>query len=103
MTNDILMLKGFFFRFRFDSAKHMWPEDIAAIQSHVNNLNEEWFVANSTPFFYHEVIDRDDEAIKAEDYFHLGMVTEFRYSQKIAWGTNGSWYQLENLFVEGWI
>ena len=80
----------------------MWPEDIAAIQSRVHNLNEEWFAANSTPFFYHEVIDRDDEAIKAEDYFHLGMVTEFRYSQKIAWGTNGSWYQLENLFVEGW-
>ena len=25
-----------------------------------------------------------------------------RYSQKIAWGTNGSWYQLENLFVPGW-
>lgn len=44
--------------YRVDAAKHMWPEDLKAILSRVNNLNQEHgFAPNSRPFVYQEVID----------------------------------------------
>ena len=66
--------------FRVDAAKHMWPEDIAGIQDRLNSLpTKHGFKAGSKPFFYHEVIDRDDGAVIVDEYFDLGWVTEFRY------------------------
>ncbi|KAL5012334.1 hypothetical protein ScPMuIL_010885 [Solemya velum] len=63
--------------FRVDAAKHMHPNDIAAIQGKLKSVD------GGTPFFYHEVIDQNDGAIKTTEYTRLGYVTEFRYCQKL--------------------
>ncbi|XP_041359720.1 alpha-amylase-like [Gigantopelta aegis] len=68
--------------FRIDAAKHMWPGDIRAIQDKTKNLPE-----GGKTFFYHEVIDQNDGAVKVNEYIPLGYVSEFRFCQKIAWGT----------------
>jgi len=89
--------------FRVDAAKHMWPADIQAIQSKLNNLStKSGFPKDSKPFFYHEVIDRNDGAVKVDEYFDLGWVTEFRYSQKIGWAANGDWGMFGGLYDPGW-
>ena len=41
--------------FRVDAAKHMWPEDLEAIQSRLHDLNTNWFPAGSKAFFGMEV------------------------------------------------
>eukprot|EP00095_Tigriopus_kingsejongensis_P000508 maker-scaffold367_size194084-snap-gene-0.49 protein:Tk00508 transcript:maker-scaffold367_size194084-snap-gene-0.49-mRNA-1 annotation:"hypothetical protein DAPPUDRAFT_64687" len=89
--------------FRVDAAKHMWPEDIAAIQALLNPLNtKHGFKQGSLPFFVHEVIDRDDGVVRVQEYYDLGLVTEFRYSQKIAWATTGDWGQYGGMYDPGW-
>ncbi len=45
------------------------------------DLFQHGFKAGSRPFFYHEVIDRNDGAVLVSEYFDLGWVTEFRYSK----------------------
>ena len=60
------------------------------------------FTKDSKPFFYHEVIDRNDGAVLVSEYFHLGWVTEFRYSQKIGWAANGDWGMFGGLYDPGW-
>ncbi|KAK3600013.1 hypothetical protein CHS0354_012680 [Potamilus streckersoni] len=82
--------------FRIDAAKHMWPKDITAIQNKVKDLPE-----GGRPFFYHEVIDQNDGAIKTTEYTALGYVTEFRYCQKIAWGIR-NFGDLNNVVDYGW-
>ncbi|CAG0902207.1 unnamed protein product [Darwinula stevensoni] len=77
--------------FRVDAAKHMWPADLEAIQGGLSK----------PAFFYHEVIDRNDGAVKVDEYFHLGRVTEFRYCSKIATGIR-DFSQLGNLIDLGW-
>ncbi|XP_055893860.1 alpha-amylase-like [Biomphalaria glabrata] len=69
--------------FRVDAAKHMWPKDLEGILAKTHDLPE-----GGRPFFYHEVIDRNDGAIKVNEYFHLGYVTEFRYMQKVREGAS---------------
>jgi len=89
--------------FRVDAAKHMWPEDIAGIQSKLHSLStKHGFPKESSPFFYHEVIDRNDGAVLVDEYFDLGWVTEFRYSQKIGWAANGDWGMFGGLYDPGW-
>eukprot|EP00094_Tigriopus_californicus_P008880 TCALIF_08561-PA protein Name:"Similar to Amy4N Alpha-amylase 4N (Drosophila ananassae)" AED:0.15 eAED:0.16 QI:12/0.75/0.55/1/1/0.88/9/0/728 len=89
--------------FRVDAAKHMWAEDIAAIQALLKPLNvEQGFKAGSQPFFMHEVIDRDDGVVRVQEYYDLGIVTEFRYSQKMAWASTGDWGQFGGLYDPGW-
>lgn len=61
--------------FRIDAAKHMEPWDLAGIYRRVNHPNM---------FLYHEVIDNGGEAIRAQEYTHLGSVTEFKYSGAIS-------------------
>ncbi|RXG54804.1 Alpha-amylase [Armadillidium vulgare] len=59
--------------FRVDAAKHMWPDDIQAIQDLTNDLNvDQGFPAGTRPFFYHEVIDRNDGAVTVQQYYGLG-------------------------------
>jgi alpha-amylase len=41
--------------FRIDAAKHMWPGDIHATVTRLNNLNTQWFPANTKPYIYQEV------------------------------------------------
>lgn len=50
--------------FRIDAAKHMWPKDLQAIYSALNNLSEYTFPIDSKPFIYQEVIDLGNEAVK---------------------------------------
>ncbi|TST47702.1 Pancreatic alpha-amylase [Bagarius yarrelli] len=69
--------------FRVDACKHMWPGDLKAVFSKLNDLNTRWFPAGSRPFIYQEVIDLGGEAIKASEYFSLGRVTEFKYGAKL--------------------
>ncbi|KAL7644676.1 UNVERIFIED_CONTAM: hypothetical protein RMT77_004217 [Armadillidium vulgare] len=88
--------------FRVDAAKHMWPDDIQAIQDLTNDLNvDQGFPAGTRPFFYHEVIDRNDGAVTVQQYYGLGRITEFRYSQKIAWGIQ-DFTQLYGVYDPGW-
>lgn len=70
--------------FRVDACKHMWPGDMEAMYARVNNLNTRWFPANTRPFMFNEVIDLGGEAIGAEEYTHLGRITEFKYCNHIA-------------------
>ncbi|KAH9519300.1 Alpha-amylase A type-1/2 [Bulinus truncatus] len=83
--------------FRVDAAKHMWPKDLEAILTKTHDLPE-----GGRPFFYHEVIDRNDGAIKVNEYFHLGYVTEFRYMQKIREGATGDLGRLGAVYDPGW-
>ncbi|KAH9519303.1 Alpha-amylase A type-1/2 [Bulinus truncatus] len=83
--------------FRVDAAKHMWPKDLEAILTKTHDLPE-----GGRPFFYHEVIDRNDGAIKVNEYFHLGYVTEFRYSQKVKEGASGDLGRLGAVYDPGW-
>lgn len=87
--------------FRLDASKHMWPNDLGAIIHATKDLNSKWFKAGARAFFMHEVIDRNDGAVKTQDYENLGIVTEFRYSQKLAWGT-GNFGQLNGVVDYGW-
>ncbi|KZS14665.1 Alpha-amylase 1 [Daphnia magna] len=87
---------------RIDAAKHMWPLDIAAITSRVNTLpTEHGFPPNSKFFVYSEVIDRNDGAVRVDEYYDVGLVTEFRYCMKLAWGIN-DYGQLGGLIDYGW-
>nr|XP_054762213.1 alpha-amylase 2-like [Lytechinus pictus] len=69
--------------FRVDAAKHMWPGDIEAILGMTNDLNTAYFPANTRPFFFHEVIDKGGEPVKALDYINLGRVTDFIYGESL--------------------
>lgn len=80
------------------------------------------FPAGSKLFVYNEVIDRDDGAVRVDQYyntgniccilyifrhnlllsfFHTGLVTEFRYCMKLAWGI-ADYGQLGGLVDYGW-
>ena len=45
--------------FTVDAAKHMWPEDLAAIEGMLKDTQ-----FGGKPFFAHEVIDLGDGAIR---------------------------------------
>ncbi|KAG9462651.1 hypothetical protein GDO78_013644 [Eleutherodactylus coqui] len=69
--------------FRLDACKHMWPGDIQAIISRLNNLNTKWFPSGSRPFIFQEVIDLGGEGISAKEYNYIGQITEFKYGAKL--------------------
>ncbi|EDW08396.1 alpha-amylase A [Drosophila mojavensis] len=70
--------------FRVDAAKHMWPGDLQAIYSRLNNLNTaHGFSSGARPYIFQEVIDLGNEAISKSEYTGLGAVTEFRHSDSI--------------------
>ena len=64
--------------FRVDAAKHMWPADIEAIESRLNDVP-----SGGRPYFYQEVIDQGGEPIHTSEYTPMGYVTEFRYCIKL--------------------
>ncbi|XP_055837480.1 alpha-amylase A-like [Episyrphus balteatus] len=69
---------------RVDGCKHMWPEDLKAIFSQLNDLNtEQGFPEGSRPFIFQEVIDLGGESVSSSEYTDIGTVTEFRFSDKI--------------------
>lgn len=59
--------------FRIDAAKHMNPQDLQAIKSKLEG----------DPFIFQEVIDMGHEAVSANEYYHIGSVTEFRYGANL--------------------
>jgi alpha-amylase len=76
--------------FRIDAAKHMWVEDIAILLGQLNNLStSHGFPAGARPFIYQEVIDQGGEAIKGDEYFGNGRVTEFKASISLGQVFNG--------------
>jgi len=88
--NDLTSLgvKGF----RIDAAKHMEPSHLQGILSYVGN----------TSYIYQEVIDLGSEAVKYEDYLHLGSLCEFLYGARLSdVFRNGQLSSLSN-FGESW-
>lgn len=66
--------------FRIDSAKYMWPSDLEAIFSRLDNLNVDYgFPSNTKPFVYHDLVDSgtDTDSMGRWEYTQLGMITEF--------------------------
>lgn len=58
---------------RVDAAKHIAPLDLSAI-----------YTKAGKPFVYQEVIEAAGEPVRADQYTHLGMVTDFTYGVKLA-------------------
>ncbi|KAL7040556.1 hypothetical protein ACKWTF_000444 [Chironomus riparius] len=93
--------------FRVDAMKHMWPGDLEVIWSRLKNLNTaHGFAANSRPFVVGEVIagfSVANDGFLGSEYFPLGTITEFRYSQEISrvFGGNDLLKWLQS-FGEGW-
>ena len=91
--------------FRLDACKHMFPADITATLSRVDNLNTQWFPAGTKPYIYQEVIDMGGEPIKATDYTYIGRVTEFKHGKNLGDVIRKNYGQklsyLKN-FGEGW-
>merc|ERR1712168_784346 len=84
--------------FRVDASKHMWPGDLEAIQGKVKDLP-----SGGRPLFFHEVIDMGGEAIKAQEYFGVGKVMEFRYGIKLVECIrNGDFNCLGGIYDQGW-
>lgn len=72
--------------FRIDSAKYMWPTDLEAIYSRLDNLNVDFgFSAGSRAFMYHEVVDYGSQSsdVGRWEYIHLGKVTDFMLAGEI--------------------
>jgi len=89
---------------RIDAAKHMWPGDLQAIVSGLNDLpTSKGFPGGSRALIFQEVIQSDSEPIKANEYFGVGRVTEFKYGMFLSDAFHGS-NQLKYLknFGEGW-
>ncbi|PNF27928.1 Alpha-amylase 1 [Cryptotermes secundus] len=76
--------------FRVDAAKHMWPQDLQYIYSHVKNLSTvHGFPPQTRPLIYQEVIVYGGEAVKRGEYTSLGRVTEFNYGTYLGQGFAG--------------
>lgn len=62
----------------------MWPKDLRVIYSKVKSLSKQnGFTQGSRPFFFQEVIDLGNEAVKRQEYIAFGTVTEFTYSNQV--------------------
>ncbi|MEM7063145.1 MAG: alpha-amylase family protein [Cyanobacteria bacterium P01_B01_bin.77] len=88
--------------FRIDAAQHIPPEHLARILRSLHPLNTEFHTNGGRPFVYQEISNKGAEAIKAENYFSNGAVTEFRYGRHL--GEQVRHGQLKNLmlFGEAW-
>jgi hypothetical protein len=53
------------------------------------------------PFFYHEVIDQNDGAVRVNEYYPNGRVTEFRFCQKMTEGVR-NFGILGGVYDPGW-
>lgn len=70
--------------FRMDACKHMSPADLRIIYGSVKPLSSDnGFIAGTKPFFFQEVIDMGNEAVRRQEYTSLGTVTEFTYSTQL--------------------
>ena len=92
--------------FRVDAGKHMWPGDLEVIYGQLHDLNTVWFKRGARPFVFQEVIDYGGEAIKANDYTHLGRVTELKYGSQLTKAFHGDNHENQLMqysdFGENW-
>ncbi|WP_215609245.1 alpha-amylase [Leptothoe spongobia] len=88
--------------FRLEAAQHIPPDHIAKILRRLRPLNTKFHINGGRPFIYQEVTHTGSNAIKANDYFGNGAVTEFRYGRNL--GEQVRHGQLKNLvlFGEAW-
>lgn len=69
----------------------MWPADLEAIYSQVNNLNTDLgFPEGARPFIYQEVIDLGGEGVSKTEYTDFGAVTEFVFGATLGTVFRGS-------------
>lgn len=69
----------------------MWPADLEAIYSQVNDLNTEFgFAKGSRPYIYQEVIDLGGEGVSKTEYTDFGAVTEFVFGATLGTVFRGS-------------
>jgi alpha-amylase len=54
------------------------------IVSVLQNLRSDVFGGGKQPFIYQEVIDMGGEAIKGEEYFATGRITNFKFGLELA-------------------
>ena len=87
--------------FRVDACKHMWPGDMEQVWGRLHDLNADYFGSGLEPFIAQEVIDRGGEPITADQYFHLGRVTEFKFCDDMGDCFNG-WTDLVHLKSYPW-
>ncbi|XP_055894216.1 uncharacterized protein LOC106071375 [Biomphalaria glabrata] len=64
--------------FRVDAAKHIHPADLKYIYDNVKDV-----LPGGRPAFINEVVNTIPDAISSDEYYDLGLVTEFRYSEMI--------------------
>ncbi|XP_059155811.1 alpha-amylase-like isoform X2 [Physella acuta] len=64
--------------FRVDAAKHIHPQQLSTIYSTVKNV-----VTGGRPVFINEVVNTIPDAVTSDQYYNLGLVTEFVYSEVI--------------------
>ena len=90
--------------FRVGAIKHMEPEDLQNIFGRLNNLNVEFgFAADARAFIIGQIDVHSNDLISGTEYFSIGIVTEFRFSNGIAKSFRGqSALKWLNIFGEGW-
>ncbi|KAH9509920.1 Alpha-amylase A type-1/2 [Bulinus truncatus] len=64
--------------FRVDAAKHIHPEDLKYIYENVKDV-----AVGGRPVVINEVVNTIPDAVTSDEYYPLGLVTEFRYSELI--------------------
>jgi alpha-amylase len=67
--------------FRIDGAKHIWTDDIENI---LGRLNPRKLDGQPVEIFQEVIFRNTNEAVKPEQYYKNGLVTEFRWSDAIA-------------------
>ncbi|XP_039443538.1 alpha-amylase A-like [Culex pipiens pallens] len=70
--------------FYINSAKNMWPHDLRALYSKLENLSiSAGFPKDSRPFIYQDVADFNEGGSRKTEYTYMGMVTEYRFAYDI--------------------
>lgn len=77
--------------FRMDACKHMDPADLKAIYDSLKPVSPLYlYPPFARPFIYQEVIDLGTEAVSANEYTDLGVVTEFQWGIVVGDVFNGT-------------
>ena len=85
--------------FRLEAAQHVPPEHIAQILHRLDPLNASFHPNGGQPFIYQDVNDTGYSAIRANNYFGNGAITELRYGRHL--GEQVRHGQLKNLVLYG--
>ncbi|XP_065082969.1 alpha-amylase 4N-like [Ochlerotatus camptorhynchus] len=70
--------------FYIHAAKNIWPHDLRAIYTNLENLTTTGISPGSRPFIYHDIADFDEGGSRKNEYTLMGMATEYRFAYDIA-------------------